>query len=62
MSEEGKQEKSEYIKQYKKIYLNNVLKKRKENNELKSVEVDVVTNFIEDEIVNCRKRNSDAEV
>ena len=62
MSEEGKQEKNEYIKQYKKIYLNNVLKKRKENNELKSVEVDVVTNFIEDEIVNCRKRNSDAEV
>ena len=62
MSEEGKQEKSEYIKQYKKIYLNNVLEKRKENNELKSVEVDVVTNFIEDEIVNCRKRNSDAEV
>ena len=35
-----------------------MLKKIKENNELKSVEIDVVTNFIKDEV----ESSSDAEV
>ena len=42
--------KREYMKEYRKNQSNSVLKKIKENNKLKSVEVDVVTNFIKDEV------------
>lgn len=42
--------KKEYLKEYRKRYWNNELKKIKENNELKSVEVDAISNFIKDEV------------
>ena len=38
------------MKEYRKKKLHNVLKKIKENYELNSVEVDVVINFIKDEV------------
>ena len=47
---ETNKKKREYMKEYRKNQSNSVLKKIKENNELKSVEVDVVTNFIFDEV------------
>ena len=50
MSEEEQQKHREYMKEYRKIRFNKVLKKLKENNELKSVEVDVVTSLIKDEV------------
>ena len=58
MYEEDKQKKTEYMKQYKKNYPNNVLKNKKENNELKTVEVDAGTSFIKDEVESF----SDADV
>ena len=45
-------------KRIQKKSIQNMLKKIKENNELKSVEIDVVTNFIKDEV----ESSSDAEV
>ena len=39
-----------YMEEYKKNRSNNVLKTLKENSELKRVEIDVVTNFIKQEV------------
>ena len=50
MSGEDKQKHKEYMKKYRKNQFNNVLKKIKDNNELKSIGVNVVTNFIKDEV------------
>ena len=38
------------MKEYRKNQTKNVLKKIKENNELRSIEVDTVTKFIKDEV------------
>ena len=46
MSEEDKQKNKECMNGYRKNQFNNVLKKISENDEAKSVKVDVVTNFI----------------
>ena len=46
MFQEDKQTKKEYLKECRKNQFNNMLKKIKENNELKSVGVDVITKFI----------------
>ena len=58
MSEEDKEKMKIYMKKQKKYYSNNVLRKIKENNELKNVEVDLLTTFIKGEV----ERFSDAEV
>ena len=50
MSEEDKQKHKEYMKESTKKRSINVLKKSKEINALKRVEVDAVTDFIKDEI------------
>ena len=42
--------KKEFLKEFLKSQSNNVLKKIKENNKLKSFEVDVDANFIKDDI------------
>ena len=49
-AKEKKEKKKEYMKEYKINQSNNMLKKIKENNDLKSVEVDMVTNVIIDKI------------
>ena len=46
------------MEEYRKNQYNNLLKKLKENDELKSVEVNLVTNFIKDKV----ESSSDAEV
>ena len=58
MSKEGEQEKKECMKVCKKNNLNNLLKKTIENDELQSVEVDVIINFIKHKVESF----SDAEV
>ena len=49
ISEEDKKREKIHEK-IQKYYSNNVFRKVKENNELKSVEVDLVTTFIKDEV------------
>lgn len=41
------------MKEYWQSQSNNVLKKIEDNDELKSIEVDVVTNFIKDKVESC---------
>ena len=53
-----KDKKKEYMEEYRKNQHNNLLKKLKENDKLKSVEVNLVTNFIKDKV----ESSSDAEV
>ena len=54
MSKEDKQKRKEYIKEYlrkyRKNWFNNLLEKIKENDKLKRVEIDVVNNFIKDDV------------
>lgn len=50
ISQEGKQKTKEDLKQYWKNEANNMVKNVKENDELKSAEVDVVTKFINNEM------------
>ena len=61
MSEEDKQKerKKEFMKEYEKKYSSNVLKKQKQNNESKIIEVYPITNFIKDKVESF---SSDAEV
>lgn len=48
--EEYKQKKKQHMKEHTKSQSNNLLKKIKEKIELKSVELEIVTNFIKDEV------------
>ena len=48
MFEEDKQKRNEDTREYRKNQYNNALKKLKENDGLKGVDVDVVINFIKD--------------
>ena len=50
MVKEGKQKKKEYLKEYTKPHSNNVLEKTKENNQLRSAKVAVVTACNKDEL------------
>ena len=50
MSEEDKQKLGGYMQECRKNQSNNLLKEIKENSELKSVEVNMITNFIQNKV------------
>ena len=50
MPEENKQKLGGYMQEYRKNQSNNFLKEIKENFELKSVEVNMITNFIQNKV------------
>ena len=50
MSEEDKQKLGGYMQEYRKNQSNHLLKEIKENSELKSVEVNMITNFIQNKV------------
>ena len=61
MSEKDKQKQRKYVKEHRRNKSRNVLKKIKENNQLKSVKVNVVTNFIKYKVEIVSNDHADAD-